>query len=265
MVAQLLERLSANETTRHHRRDKTKQDAADSTEVVLNTASKYGIKEAMKNWPYIAITLIALGAAGWWAYQQRDRLGLSALFGATHLSENADGNASMEAIKPASIQWRAVDQKANGFKIEMPSGSKGVEAPAVNESGGTEPVQMLRSSPDGDTVYAVTWADNPPIARASNHVPDSTLDRARDGMLAGTQTTLVSESRITVAGFPGREIFAHNSAGGILNVRLIYVPNGGNDRLYTLMALFPTAGARSEKDVARFFSSFTPARPATRG
>ncbi|HEX8812602.1 MAG TPA: hypothetical protein VF742_11490, partial [Terracidiphilus sp.] len=130
-------------------------------------------------------------------------------------------------------------------------------------------VNMLSVSPDGDTVYAVTWQDNPPVARFSNNVPDRTLDQARDGMLAHTQTTLLSETRITAAGSPGREILARNASGGVLNARLIYVQKtgiqntGGHDRLYALMALYPTAGARHEQDVNLFFHSFALESPKT--
>jgi len=230
----------------------------------------------MKNWPYIAALVVALCLGAGWAYDNREQLGLTRYFSLHHGNQDAsdssvdtppasDATSSPGALKPATIEWRSLNNQSDGFKVEMPAGPKDAEAPAFNETGGTEPIKMLRASPGGDTVYAITWADNPPIARANNHRPDRTLDQARDGMLASTQATLVSETRITVSGFPGREISAHNSAGGILNARLIYIPNNGNDRLYTLMALFPTPGARNEKDVTRFFSSFQPQRSPTKG
>ena len=118
---------------------------------------------------------------------------------------------------------------------------------------------MLFSSPDGDTTFAVTWEDNPPVARVNNSDPEKTLDQARDGMLTRTRTTPEHESRISAGGYPARDILAHNSGGGVLEARLIFM----NRRLYTLMALYPSSSARREQDVVRFFNSFTALRVGT--
>jgi hypothetical protein len=82
---------------------------------------------------------------------------------------------------------------------------------------------------------------------------------ARDGMLERTQTAIVSQSLSLQRGnYPSLDVSARNGDGGILDARLILAGN----RLYVLMALFPSASARREKDVARFFDSFVPGRPA---
>jgi hypothetical protein len=241
----------------------------------------------VKNWPYTLIILIVVFGVAYLAWTDRERLGLH-MFGtgtadhkANSQSESAtsdNGNASSDnesaspsapvngmkptAIKPTQVEWQLMNRPADGFRVELPAGPNQTEVPVYNETGGTESVKMLKSSPDGDTVYAVTWQDNPPIARVNNNVPNRTLDQARDGMLAHTQTTLISESRIRSGGSTGREILARNSGGGVLNARLIYVQNSGkHDRLYTLMALFPATDARHEQDVNRFFNSFVIAAP----
>ena len=116
---------------------------------------------------------------------------------------------------------------------------------------------MLVANPDGDVTFAVSWEDNPPVVRVSRN-PDRTLNMARDGMLARTETTIVSESRGFARDYPSLDILARNGNGGILNARLILADN----RLYVLMALFPSSDARRERDVTRFFNSFVPARPA---
>jgi hypothetical protein len=212
---------------------------------------------AVKNWPYILIVLIVLVGAGYLVYTDRERLGLAHMLRGPQGSESTGQTSAIGAMKQANIEWRMQNRAADGFRVEMPAGPKDSEVPAFTETGATEPVNMLSVSPDGDTVYAVTWQDNPPVARFNNNLPDRTLDQARDGMLTHTQTTLLSETRITSAGSPGREILARNASGGILNARLIYIQNaGGHDRLYTLMALYPTAGARREQDVSLFFQSF---------
>lgn len=115
---------------------------------------------------------------------------------------------------------------------------------------------MLTANPASDITYALTWLDNPPVARVSQSI-DRTLYMARDGMLARTETTIVNESRGFHHGFPSLDISARNNAGGTLDARLVLV----DDRLYALIAVFPSADARREKDVQRFFNSLVPASP----
>lgn len=233
----------------------------------------------VKHWPYILIVLIVLVGAGYLVYSDRQRLGLGHVLRASSSSAasssegsdsgttSADSSAGFDALKPSSLKpsrlkWRPISRPADGFTVDLPNGTQNSEAPAYNESGGSEPVKILESHSGDETVYAVTWQDNPPVARISRNVPDRTLDQARDGMLARTQTTLVSETRILSEGSPGREILARNTSGGILNARLIYVQDGNTkDRLYTLLALFPTSGARNQQDVSHFFDSFVMSVP----
>lgn len=129
-----------------------------------------------------------------------------------------------------------------------------LQVPAFTENGSTEPVRMIFTDVESDTTFAVTWQDNPPVARVNDRIPDKTLDAARNGMLSRTQTTLDNETRVTISGYPGREITARNAGGGVLDARLIYT----GERLYTLLALFPSRSAKREQDVIRFYNSFSP-------
>ncbi|KAA6459749.1 hypothetical protein DYQ86_16695 [Acidobacteria bacterium AB60] len=160
------------------------------------------------------------------------------------------------AIRPAHMSWQTSNRPDAGFSVEMPSEPKDLQVPAYNEAGTTEPVKMIFANPDGQTTYAVSWEDNPPVARVNNRIPDRTLDAARDGLLARTQTFLDSESKVTAGGYPARDVSAHNAGGGVLNVRLIYT----GERMYALMALYPGPAARREQDVIRFYNSFSPSR-----
>ena len=198
----------------------------------------------MKRWHLIALVLVLAGVGAYFYFYRGFRLG--SLSG----SDTArDGAAS------APMSWQTINRPDDGFKIELPAESKETQIPAYNELGGTEPVRLLYASPDSDTMFALAWSDNPPVARVNHRAPDLTLDQARDGMLARTQTTLTSESKSVIQGFPARDITAKNSGGGLLQARFVLV----NDRLYTLMALFPSAKARREQDVVRFYNSFSPA------
>jgi hypothetical protein len=156
------------------------------------------------------------------------------------------------AEKPSD--WHDIDRSAEGFRVKMPSEPRPSVAMANNESGSTEPVQMLVASGSNTaTTYAIAWEDNPPVERVNGQVPDRTLDMARDGATARTQTTLISEDRISPQGFPGREFVARNVGGGYLETRFVLA----GTRLFMLLAASPSVTARHEQEVQRFFNSFT--------
>ena len=112
---------------------------------------------------------------------------------------------------------------------------------------------MIYAYPDSETCFSVAWADNPPVERANSNRPDRTLDMARDNAMARSHTSLVEQSSFSQQGFPGRYFTSRNLGGGVMNARLVLARN----RLYMLTATFPTAGARRDEDVARFFNSFS--------
>lgn len=166
---------------------------------------------------------------------------------------NLQEDDSPSATHAARIAWKPVDRSGDGFEVQMPEDPRQLQVPAYNETGVSEPVNMIFSSPDGGTTYAVAWADNPPAMRQANRAPDPTLDAARDGLLARTQTSLVTETRCSPQGYPGRDILARNVGGGVLDARLIMA----GQRLYMLTAAYPSMSARRDQDVKRFFNSFS--------
>lgn len=175
-------------------------------------------------------------------YFHRQALGLTG-------SSNVTDTSSPQ---PARITWIPVDRTPEGFKIEMPADARQVEVPAYNQTGGADQVDMLYSYPDSQSSYSIAWKDNPPVERAARENPDTTLDNARDGALARTDSVLVTESRNTLQGYPSRDFVGRNESGGVFNARLILA----GQRLYLLMASFPAASARRDTDVNHFFNSF---------
>jgi hypothetical protein len=204
----------------------------------------------VKRWRYIVLAgAVLLGIV--YVYLYRQELGLVGPhgFGAT----SGSGAYQEAEVRPARINWQTVNRPNNGFKVEMPADPKDIQVPAYNESGASEPVNMLFSTPDGGTSFAVAWADNPPVARVNRRSPGQVLTAARDGALERTQTSLTNETSSSPGGVPARDLVAHNAGGGVMDSRLLY----SGDRLYMLIAVFPSRGARREQDVARFFNSFT--------
>lgn len=204
----------------------------------------------MKWWRYILVAgVVALGIG--YVYLHRQDLGL--VGGPRGADASPDSTTGREvAVRPAPINWQAVNRPNKGFKLEMPANPQEIQIPAYNENGGSEPVNMIFSNPDGGTSFAVAWADNPPVARANHRAASQVLTAARDGALERTQTSLSNETNSSPGGIPVRNMLTHNAGGGVMDSRLMYAGN----RLYMLIAVFPSRGARREQDVARFFNSF---------
>jgi len=213
----------------------------------------------MKRW-HIMVLGAAVLAVGVYFY-------LNGAFGFTRKVESVEGVVGSSGLggsggsggsgaRPTHMSWQTSTRPDARFTVEMQAEPKDLQVPAYNEAGSTESVKMIFANPDGETTFAVSWEDNPPVARVNNRAPDKTLDAARDGMLSRTQTFLDNEQHATAGGYPARDVAAHNAGGGVLNVRLIYT----GERLYSLMALFPAPSARREQDVIRFYNSFAPSR-----
>jgi hypothetical protein len=198
---------------------------------------------------YVVAILVLIGAVYLWGHRNDF----------SFLSEWLPTRATEGLIQTATgkqLEWHSIDDSSGGanlgFKVEMPGEPKRIVVQATNEAGNNEPVSMLLVKPDSERTYAIAWAEKPPVARMNDLVPDKTLDQARDGALNKTTTTLISEIRSNPQGFPGRDVVAHNAGGGVLDTRFIYA----NPRLYMLIATAPSAAARHEDEVIRFFNSF---------
>ena len=165
----------------------------------------------------------------------------------------SSGEPASPITSPARITWENIDRSPDGFKVEMPADIEELQVAANNERGGADGINMILSKSNPQTTFAVAWADDPPVARANDRSAGRILDMARDDAMARTETSLTTETRKTVGGFPARDFSARNTAGGVMSSRLIYV----NPRLYMLIAAFPSESARREQDVAQFFDSFS--------
>lgn len=193
----------------------------------------------MKRWHAI-VGLGILATAATAVYQYRSALGLDAYF-------------ASPSARTSPLSWQKSDHTQDGFILALPGTEQQTQVETKNGVGGTEPVNMAYAEPETNVNFSISWADDPPVARANQMDPNRTLDAARDEALAHTQATLDGETRLSVQGFPARDLRASNAQGGVFSARMILA----RDRLYMLMASYPNAAARRDKDVARFFNSFT--------
>jgi hypothetical protein len=200
----------------------------------------------VRKWVFIAVALVVLGVIAYYVYEHRGWLGLGSAGGGVPTDEtNAD-------LEPAHVSWHAVDRIQDGFRIDMPSDTSEIQIPAYNVKGDAEEMNMLIAMPNAETTYAIAWDDNPPVERASGEAVERTLDNARDGALARTQTTLMGESRANYLGYPARDFSGRNQSGGLFNARLILA----GTKLYMMIVAFPAPSARRDEDVNHFFDSF---------
>ena len=206
----------------------------------------------MSRWVYLVLTVLAIVAVVY-IYLHRQQLGLVSQPSSTTTSAQMENAvATGPEMYPARIIWQQVDRTPDGFRLDMPEDPKEIEIPAYTDRGGAEQVDMLFSTPDAQTTYSVAWADDPPVVRADRPSVQRTLDAARDGALARTQTSLVSESSTRVEGFPARDFTGRNAEGGLFDARLVLA----GTRLYMLVAAFPSAQASRQQDVSQFFDDF---------
>lgn len=202
------------------------------------------------------IGILLIGAIAYCVYIFRAELGLAKPEGGALESSNR-GTSSLERAnpipQPAPTVWLIVDRAADGFTIEMPGTITEFQVPAYIERGGVEPVEMIQATPDTESTFAVTWADNPPVERTAKEDVERTLDMAQEGALARTRTTLIDESRSALGVYTARDFSSQNDSGGILKARLVLAGR----RLYMLIATFPASTVQREQDVNHFFNSFT--------
>ena len=211
----------------------------------------------MKLWHYFAAVALILVVV-YYVYLHRQDLGLAQSHaevisdtGTPRLDTNESTPGTMARV--GHFNWQVVNRASEGFKVEMPAEVKRTQVPAFNEKGASDEISMIICSPDADSTYSVSWADDPPVVRMSDHTPDRILETAKQGALARTQTTQVSETRTNPGGNPGRDFVGRNAGGGGISARLIYT----GKRLYLLTASFPSDSARRDQDIARFFNSFS--------
>jgi len=206
----------------------------------------------MKIWRYLLLLLLILAVCGY-VYSNREDFGLDSGEGHSFSSFFSGHSASAEHTAPLKdFHWQQENRTADGFRVDLPGEANEVQIPAYNEQGGADQVRMMLSNPGPNITYSISWAANPPVARIAGRTPMQVLNAARDGALSRTQTQLVKESDLTVAGIPALDFDARNNSGGYLSTRLIF--NGTT--LYMLTASYPSMQNFRQQDVQRFQNSF---------
>lgn len=220
----------------------------------------------------ILVGVVAFGLIAYCVYYYRIELGLVSQ--PNQSKSQAERSAATAEPQPNAAtgsqntlsqapSWQTIDRPEDGFRVDLPSGAIQTEAPAYTSTGTVEQVEMLQASASPESIFAVSWSQNPPIARASRNIhqqppdrdqgliQDRILDLALKGALTRTHTALISQSRSTFSGYRARD-FAARGDDGVMTARLILA----GDRLFLLVASLPSQSAQHDADVNRFFNSF---------
>ena len=101
--------------------------------------------------------------------------------------------------------------EAGGFSVMTPAPLQEAVQP-VETQGGKIDLHLFSAQQD-DIAYFVAYCDYAPeLARPDN--AEKMLDGARDGAVGNTHGKLISETNITLAGHPGREVVIEASGRG---------------------------------------------------
>ena len=115
-------------------------------------------------------------------------------------------------------------------------------------------ILYLFSTQQDNIGYFVSYCDYPPETMAHGDL-EKMLDGSRDGALSNVKGELVSETKITLEGNPGRELVMETAdesgRRATIKGRLFMVKN----RLYQVMVVAPRSQA-ADKEVDQFIQSF---------
>lgn len=150
-----------------------------------------------------------------------------------------------------TVEWTKVNSPEGRFTVELPSKPE-TQVRDVDSPMGILKLYVFGGS-NGTGQFLISYADYPsePI---SGTQPEAVLDGVRGGVLKGLQADLISETRVTLKGHPGREMRAKRILEGsevVFSWKMFLVGR----RLYQMGVVTSTADAESP-DIQKFFMSF---------
>ena len=152
---------------------------------------------------------------------------------------------------PTPLVWQPFTPAQGGFTISMPDKPK-ADVLSTNTAVGVIDLNIFLIEMD-DSAYIVSYADYPESLVRNNNT-DVMLDGARDGAVANVDGKLLAERRITLQGYPGRELLVEAQSKGVQGLVRARVYLVGR-RLYQMLVAGSEAQF-SESDAEIFLNSF---------
>jgi hypothetical protein len=153
-----------------------------------------------------------------------------------------------------SAEWIKYTSNEGRYSALVPQQPK-FSSQEATAPGGEKFTQYMAQTNDNESVYVMGYFDFTPNMVFS-------LDKARDGMLAATQGTLIKEEPITLGGSPGRDLKLATKNGNFdLLVRVRFFEVGR--RIYVIQHIFQKSSDSPAlmAKTAKFFDSFKATPP----
>ncbi len=172
---------------------------------------------------------------------------------AANTSNNANSPvAATSDSEPVPVNTKLFTSEAGGFSIATP-GEMRETTQDVPTAAGNIKISLYQTTL-GENAFVAGYSDFP-AAVLKQTSTDKMLDGARDGAARNVNGTVVSDTKITLDGSPGREIVIHGKAPSgqeaTAKVRYYLVKN----RLYQIMVVTPkgNGGAAGTDDFLQSF------------
>ena len=149
-----------------------------------------------------------------------------------------------------AAEWTKYSSPEGRYSVLLPAEPKLSTQESATAEGVKFP-QYLATSSDSNVLFQIGYFDNLPNNTFS-------LDKARDGFLNAIKGTLVSESAISLGGYPGRE--TRMSGKGEDNVEYILIVRmyDVKTRVYVVQYIFKRSAETPAltENARRYFDSF---------
>jgi hypothetical protein len=142
--------------------------------------------------------------------------------------------------------WQETRSPEGRFTAKFPSAPQQTTKPMRTALGNLS-AHLYLVEQKGEPFYAIAYVDYPK-ARIAGKKTDELLDKARDSAVANVGGKLVSETPITLAGFPGREVRVEKIRGDMVLVCRLFL---AEERLY--QALVVVARSKESPELTRAF------------
>jgi hypothetical protein len=159
-------------------------------------------------------------------------------------------SAPLKAREKGSASWKEVANKDGGFVVLMPGTAVSQTESLRTPSGPIDLVMYIVERKKEETVYIAMFCEMPENVFKMG-TDEQRLDYARKRAVASTKGKLVSEKKIKLGTYPGRELVFELENKGQVRQRVYAV----KDKLYQLLVSGPREQTTS-KDADRFLDSF---------
>jgi hypothetical protein len=160
----------------------------------------------------------------------------------------------LSGVAYAQPAWRELRSTEGRFAAKFPGTPQQMTKPMRTAMGNLTARLFLLEAKD-QPFYAIAYVDYPK-EKITGKKADELLDGARDSAVTNVGGKLAGEQKITLGGFPGRELRVEKIRGDMILVCRLYLVD---ERLYQALVVMPRA-KESPEAIQPFFDGFAISR-----